>query len=254
MHRILFMAGPLAVTSFGFMVGLGIMVGAWSNHRRRALAGLDGSGIQDALVYAILGGLLGARLLFVLLNLGYYEAHPADMLNTREGGISWYGAVAGGVLALALFCRARKVALPSLLDVFAPGLLAAQAVGRVGCLLNGCCYGTPSTLPWAVTLVDAGHPIDAMPRHPVQLYESVLDVAAMLILLGLERRFGLRNGRVFSAFLVLYGVVRFTVEFWRDGETFWLGLSLGQVGSLLIAAVAAAVFVWRPARLQEVPA
>ncbi|HEY4000925.1 MAG TPA: prolipoprotein diacylglyceryl transferase [Candidatus Xenobia bacterium] len=246
MHRIL-LNWPITVTSFGFMVGIGILVGAWFNLRRRDLAGLDSSAVQDALVWAILGGLLGARLLFVALNVPYFTANPGELLNTRGGGISWYGALAGGVGGLWLFARRRGLSLALILDVFAPGILAAHAIGRIGCLLNGCCWGRPSELPWAVRLVDAEPPVNECLRHPVQIYESLMDCVALALFFYLERRYKLTHGRAFLVFLVLYGTVRFLAEFWREGDL-WVGpITLAQFSSLFIIGGA----LWLQKRLAK---
>ena len=131
MHRILFFAGTsFAISSFGFMVGLGVLVGAWVNHMRRERLGLTGYQLQDALVWALIVGVVGARLLYVLLNVPRYTQMPGEILNFREGGISWYGALAGGLLGLWVYCRKQGVRLGPVLDTFAPSLLVAHAIGR----------------------------------------------------------------------------------------------------------------------------
>ncbi|MHB2016740.1 MAG: prolipoprotein diacylglyceryl transferase [Candidatus Xenobia bacterium] len=251
MHRILFFAGtPYAISSFGFMVGLGVLVGAWINHLRRERSGLSSYGLQDALVWALVVGVFGARLIYVLQNIPRYSASPLEILDFREGGITWYGALFGGILGIWLYCRKQGAKLAPVLDTFAPSLLVAHAIGRVGCLLNGCCYGKASTLPWAVWLSDAGHPVNAVSRHPVQIYESLMDLIALALLLWLERRIPSRDGRVFALFVGFYGVIRFIAEFFREGDPLALGLTLAQWSSIAIAAVAFA-FARRPAPATE---
>jgi phosphatidylglycerol:prolipoprotein diacylglycerol transferase len=180
--------------------------------RTRKMEGFDMETAMDCTIYSIVGGVLGARLFYVALNYQAYAGHPGNILNIREGGLSWFGAMIGGFAGMAALSAVRKIPLGKVADFTGIHGTIALAVGRIGCFLNGCCYGRESTLPWAVEFREAhihGH------RHPTQLYESALLVLAFFLLLWWWKRKKF-DGEIILASFGLNGLARFLIEFFRD--------------------------------------
>jgi len=231
----LFRLGPLEVRSYGVMLVLAFVAGTLWAMREARRRGLAPERMIDGGLAALAGGLIGARIVFVALD-PYLTWR--DLPFVWRGGLSFHGGLIGGLGAVALYARATRTALAAMLDCGAPGMALGYAVARIGCFLNGCCYGGPSDLPWATRFSDGGAGLTP-PSHPAQLYAS----AGSLVIFGLLllRRPGARaGGQLFAAYLGLYGVLRFVVEFWRKGYTaqvLWDGLTQAQVASLGLMAL-----------------
>ncbi len=238
--------------TYGLLVALGFVAALWMARRLSRRVRLDPEVITNLGVYCAVAGLLGAKVMLLIFDWRYYAAHPAEIFTLRTlqaGGVFQGGLIAALVMA---YIYTRKHGLPRLkaADVFAPGVALGHGIGRLGCFAAGCCWGIETRLPWAVTFTkqDAhdlvGVPLNT-PLHPTQLYESV----AEFIIFGiLYRRFHRphADGVIIGLYLVLYGVVRFFVEFVRFHQqpnpfggpfsaTQWLSLLLGAVG----------VYLWR---------
>jgi phosphatidylglycerol:prolipoprotein diacylglycerol transferase len=251
-HPILFQIGPLTLRTYGLMLALGFLAGialAVSRARRR---GFDPDMVMDLCFYLIVGGILGARILYVVEYPFYYLANPLSALKIWEGGLVFYGGLLGAVAVLLLFVRHRRLDLPALADVLAPSVILGQAIGRLGCFAAGCCHGLPTERWWGVTFTD---PLSLAPRgvslHPAQLYFAAADLVifALLLVIDRRRRFA---GQTMVAYLGLYAVTRFGLEFLRGddrGVFFGLPLSPAQ-GISLLMLTAAAILWWRlPRRL-----
>jgi phosphatidylglycerol:prolipoprotein diacylglycerol transferase len=211
-YPVLFRIGNFEITSFGVLVAIGALVGLWVFQRELARRSLPESGV-DAGIAGVLGGLLGAKLLWSVEHAG--QEPIADLLLSR-GGMSWFGGLLGGVTAGIWMMRRRGVPLMAGLAAASPGLALGHAVGRIGCFLVGDDYGRPSDLPWAVAFPEGLPPTD-VPVHPTQLYEmaALLPVAWILIR---WRRSGVPDRVVFGRYLILVGVIRFAIEFVRVNE------------------------------------
>lgn len=234
MHPVAFKIGSLTIYWYGLMTVVAYLVVLGIMKYTRRFEDLDQDTALDCTIYAIAGGVSGARLLYVLMNYKLYLDKPLDALNIREGGLSWYGALIGGVFAIWILSLVKKMSFPKLIDFTAVHGVIALAVGRVGCFLNGCCYGRVSDLPWAADF-SAAH-IDGR-RHPTQLYESILLVIFFLILLKLWK-YKKFDGEMTLAAFFFNGVSRFTVEFFRDNTPdqyiFSGGLSLAQYFAIVM--------------------
>jgi phosphatidylglycerol:prolipoprotein diacylglycerol transferase len=190
-------------------VAAGALVGLWLFGRELRRAGLPESG-TDAGVAGMLGGLIGAKLLWTLEHLG---EEPLTELLFSRGGMSWFGGFAGGVLAGLVVMHRRRLPKLAVLAAAAPGLVVGHMIGRIGCFLVGDDYGRPSNLPWAVAFPKGLPPTD-VPVHPTQLYEAAALVPVLLLLLRWRRQ-GRADAFVFGAYLALAGAVRFAIEFLR---------------------------------------
>jgi phosphatidylglycerol:prolipoprotein diacylglycerol transferase len=234
---------------------------AWRARRER----LDPELIYDLSLWVFVGGLVGARLFYVIQYWGDRIHTFSDIFRIWEGGIVLYGSIIGGTASFFLYRAIRPFPLLALLDVIAPSLALGIALGRIGCFLNGCCYGDLCTLPWGIAfphdsppwreqvatgLIPANSPW-ALPVHPTQLY-SAIDGFVLLCLLTAYYPMRRRDGEVMVLLMVAYPVTRFLIEYLRNDEkVFLFGLTISQNISVLLLA-AGLLFWWglsrRPVR------
>jgi phosphatidylglycerol:prolipoprotein diacylglycerol transferase len=206
---VLFRIGSFDITSFGVMVALGALAGLWLFRRELARAGLPDAAV-DAAIYGLVGGLLGAKLLYVFEHLA--EGSFWSLLFDR-GGMSWFGGFVGGLLAGYTTIRAKRWPMLGVLAAAAPALAVGQMLGRIGCFLVGDDYGSPTTLPWGVAF-PRGLPPTTERVHPTQLYEAIF-LAGLAWLLVRWRRRGMSDRTVLGRYFVLAGAFRFLLEFVR---------------------------------------
>lgn len=209
MYPVLFRIGSFEITSFGVLVAIGALVGAWIFRRELRRSHLPESAI-DAAVYGLIGGIVGAKLLWVAEHLG---SEPLTDLIFSRGGMSWFGGFAGGLGAGIALMLARKLPVVRVLSAATPGLAVGHAIGRIGCFLVGDDYGQPSSLPWAVAFPNGFPPTD-VPVHPTQIYEA-LALIPVAWLLFRWRRQGRSDRFILGGYLALAGSVRFAIEFLR---------------------------------------
>ncbi len=248
MRPILFHIGTLPVRSYGTMIVIGFLVGLWRAMRlcaRRMANEPEGSprrihpdAVFDLGITGLLLGLVGARILFVILDWGSFAQRPAEAFKIWTGGLSLHGGMLAGILFLVAFCRKRKLSTLAVGDIGATSWAIAYAIGRIGCLLNGCCYGGQCDLPWAVRFPDELHPGHlTLPSHPVQIYATLFNLLFFAILVRWEKR-SRADGELFYGYIGLYGFYRFVVEWFRVGGTAefipGFGLTLTHVVSLLM--------------------
>ncbi len=243
MYPVLFKIGPLTLHTYGFFVALGFLLALTWTHRESLRQGLDPEIFHDLFFHVVISALLGARIFYVALNFSYFRQDPLAALRLWEGGLVFYG---GFIAAVPVFIwRIRRWQRPALeiLDVAAPALVLAQAVGRLGCLSSGCCYGKECSSGFAITFTSAiSHAPLHQALHPVQIYHSLADLTIFVVLCFLSQR-SLRRGTLVVSYMVLYGIMRFTVEFWRgDPRGFLYGFSTSQWISL--ALVICGLLLW----------
>jgi phosphatidylglycerol---prolipoprotein diacylglyceryl transferase len=236
-YPVLFRIGSFEVTSFGVMVAAGALVGLWLFRRELVRASLPVQA-ADAGTTGVLGGLLGAKLLWTFEHAG--EAPWTELLVAR-GGLSWYGGLIGGVASGLAYILARGWPVVAVLAAATPALAVGHLLGRIGCFLVGDDYGTPTTLPWGVAFPE-GLPPTTVPVHPTQLYEAIgLGVLGWLLLRW--RDAGVRDAVVLGRYLIAAGTLRFAIEFLRVNERVVLGLSVAHLASLVIVAIGARLVV-----------
>jgi len=234
MHPILFTLGPITIYTYGVALALAFAVSMMlttcaSRARLKGIVLLDEAALLDWGCWVMAGGVLGGRLWYVLLNWEAYRAQPLEVVALWHGGLVWYGGLAGGLLAQALFVARRKLSFLRVTDQVIPAVALGHAMGRLGCFANGCCYGLPTAAWWGVRF--PGHPTAVV---PTQLLESLGLVALAVTLWMAQRPATLaRPGRVFGLYLVGYGLLRAVIENWRgDQPAIWSGLTLAQLISL----------------------
>lgn len=246
MHPVLFHIGGLDVRAWGLMVALGILAGTLVASRLAKKEGLDEELIYDYVIYVVIAGILGARLWEVIFSLSEYSSNPFSALKFWVGGLSIQGAVAGGLLFTLWFIRRHKINFWHFADCMAPGLILGQAIGRLGCFLNGDAYGIP-TQSWIGVSYKPGTPAfdnyGPLPLVPAELFEGAGDLLIFGILLYLFSRRPYR-GFVTLMYFVLYSLLRFTLEFWR-GDSLMVAdtLKAAQISSLIIAVAAVVIAV-----------
>ncbi len=246
---------PIYVHSYGVMLLIGLAAGVWWLTRTGRDYGFNLEDWIDFALVVLLSGVVGARLLYVLLHLPEYGSAPATILYVWEGGLAYHGGVGAAIIGGYIFARARKISFPLIVDLSAPALALGYAFTRIGCFLNGCCYGTEYHLPWAVTFpsgTEAG--AGGFPRHPTQLYATAASFIIFLILARLQPRIKVR-GNLFLGYLLLYSTYRFIVEFFRRGATANVfaplaPLTEAQTASIIIGVVALVWILVRRRRIE----
>jgi phosphatidylglycerol:prolipoprotein diacylglycerol transferase len=254
MHPILFKIGSFPIGTYGLLLALGFFAAMGLAIRLGRRDGIPAESISDLAITVLVAGVVGSKLLMIAVDLsdGASLRQVLDFGYLRAGG-----AIHGGIIlaAVAFFWRVRQLRLPmaATLDCLTPATALGQAIGRLGCFSAGCCYGTPSTLPWAVTFTDpqaslfSGTPL-GQPLHPVQLYNVLANLTVMTVLLALGRRRRFA-GQVAGSYFILEGVGRMLTEIWRGDldRGFVLGipwLSTGRFTSLLFILFGIALLVW----------
>lgn len=246
MHRELLHIGHFTLYSFGMMVILGFIAGALLASAMARKRGLPGEAFMDGAMVMLFAGVAGARLLFVLLNWKDYAGHLGDVAAIWKGGMSFHGGLIAGIAAGILYVWRRKLPILAMADAGAPGLALGYAIGRIGCLLNGCCYGVPTHLPWALPGIycEGGDP--HLTYHPAQVYATILNLA-LCAALAAAYRWQHRSGQILALYLGGYSIYRFAIEGLRKGvtaEVAALGLTQAQVFSLFSLAAAALWWLW----------
>ncbi len=255
--------GPVALHFYGLLIAIGVLLAAALAQRRWARLGGVPSAMVPIAIWAVVAGLIGARLYSVATSWQQDTGgNPLEILAVWNGGLGIWGGVAGGVLGGWLRARRVPAPLPPLLDVVAPTLAVAQAVGRWGNYFNQELFGLPSKLPWAVRITDqtelgnifpvryrtpyvAGHYLPGT-FQPTFLYECIWDLATFGLLLLIERRLRLRRGYLFAAYVAIYTFGRFFTEYLRiDPAHRYLGLRLNDWTSIIVFLAASAVLVLR---------
>ena len=188
--------------------------------------------------WLLLAGIVGARIAYVLANWADFADNPWTIIRLDQGGLVYYGGFLAAAATAAVFAYIRRERFWPFTDFAITALPLGHAFGRIGCFLNGCCYGRPATVPWAVTLHNAS-------LHPVQLYEAFGELAIYAALMCLYRRHA-GKGVLFALYLVLYPILRFACEFFRGDYRLRLGFfNLAQITSLTLLVFGIVLLIWR---------
>jgi len=246
--------GPLPIRAYALCIILGIVVAVMVCDRRLQARGDYPHGVTaEIATWAVPFGLVGARLYHVITDPELYWGKNGQgtwaAFEVWHGGLGIWGGVAGGALGAWIGCRRHNVDYATFADALAPGLVLAQAVGRWGNYFNQELFGRPTSLPWGLQISPANRPAGyehATTFHPTFLYESLWDIAVALLIIWADRRWRLRNGRVFALYVALYTFGRFWIESLRiDSAHKFFGLRLNDWVSILVFAAAVAFFFLR---------
>ena len=205
--------------------------------RRRQI---DATKVMDLGIYLIIAALVGAKLMLIAVDFDYFRSQPRELLSlVRAGGVFYGGLLAALGVGLVLV-RRYKLDAWTVADLTAPGIALGHVIGRLGCLLAGCCYGRPTDVPWAITFTNpaaatnVGTPLNT-PLHPTQLYDAGAELLIMILLLVTERRGRPFAGRTFWLYMLLYAISRYIIENYRGDERgMVLGMATSQFVSILI--------------------
>lgn len=227
MHPIICKIGPFSVYAYGFMLVTAFFICYMLSRRQAKKNNIDPDIIFNFLFRVFIFGVLGARIFYVIENTGYYFKHPLEIIMLQYGGLSWFGGLILGTITGVRYLRGKKIGVYRIFDLIAPYLALGHALGRVGCLLNGCCFGK-------ISKYGLYFEVHKLTLIPAQIYSTVILLIIFLILRSLQNK-PHPAGRIFFAYLFLYSIKRFFIEFWRaDNEIILAGLTLFQFLSIAV--------------------
>jgi prolipoprotein diacylglyceryl transferase len=249
--------GPIPLHVYGLLLAVGVLVAAWIAERRWTARGGDAKTFNDMAVWIVIGGVVGARLYHVISD---YDLFTDDWLRAFQiwkGGLSIWGVIAGGAIAVIIMTRIKHVGTLVLMDCIAPGLLAAQAIGRWGNYFNQELFGGPTDLPWGLEISPTNRPpgyLHFETFHPTFLYESLYCLFLLGLLLAVERRIRLRKGQALAFYLATYTFGRFFFENLRiDPAHEIAGLRVNAWVSAGVCVLSVAWFLWLGRRGEDYP-
>ncbi|HCE46421.1 MAG TPA: prolipoprotein diacylglyceryl transferase [Lentisphaeria bacterium] len=249
MHSVALHIGSLTIYWYGIMAALGFLSAVYLLMLNRKTAGMDAEQITDVAMISMIAGIVGARIFYVVQFWKLYRDNPLSIIRIDQGGLVFFGGFLCAISVLIYYCLRKKLNILKVLDLFGPSLAIGHFFGRIGCFLNGCCYGKPSDQPWSVQFPAGSSPATAFPSdplhpeacisqhlHPVQIYESIFNLALAFALCYLVRK--LKPGQTAAAYLICYGLGRFTIESMRgDHRQFILDkFTVSQSIGLMVAA------------------
>ncbi len=243
---ILLTLGPFTLSWHGLFMLVSIVVGVGLPAYLVAKAGLSVDTLYSMALWAVPGGIIGARLVHVIDYWGYYSANPGAILAFWAGGLAIWGGILGGALTGVIFARVSGFALGRYADLVAPGLILGQAIGRIGDIINGEHISTITGLPWRVIYTHPNSPAYGRPpTHPAVGYELLMDLFIFGILWKLRGRIK-PDGSLFLLYFILYSIGRFFLSFLRlDSNTVFLSLNQPQWISILVLVVAIPLLIWQ---------
>ena len=259
----LFHLGNFSLPTYGLLVSIGVLVGLWISVRNSEKQGIDPEHAWNLGILVVFCGIVGAKILYIVNDWSTYAEHPGEIFSfsTLQAGGVFSGGLIGAAIAAVWYIRKHHMPPLATWDAFAPGLALGHAIGRVGCFAAGCCYGKPTDHFWGVTFTNplantwTGTPLGHA-LEPTQLFESAVELANFFILMWLlkHKKF---DGQVLGAYLFLYGVARFFLEFLRGdpGRGSVFGGVMSGTQLIAIGLVITGGFIWwlRP-EMKAVPA
>lgn len=257
LNPVAFRLGNLSVKWYGIIMGVAIVVATWMSideGKKRHIASDD---FVDLLLWAVPIGYVGARLYYVIFEWGYYSKHPDQIVAIWNGGIAVYGGLIAGLIVLLIFCHKRGLPPFLMLDIIAPGVMAAQIIGRWGNFVNQEAHGGPTTLHFLQSLhlpefIIAQMKINGVYYQPTFLYESFFNLIGLILILSLRHKKHLfKQGEVFMTYLLWYSVVRFFVEGLRTDSLYIFGIiRVSQALSLIIFVCVIALWIYRRVKIK----
>ena len=246
MHPILIKFGNFAIYTYGLMMAIAFILGITLARKEAERVGQDSEKILDLSFYILIGAVIGSRLFYVLTDPRTFLADPIEIFRIWNGGLVFYGGFIMAVVVAVVYVKKSGLSFWQTADIMSPGLAVGQAIGRIGCLFAGCCYGKVCDLPWAITFnhPDSLAPL-GIPLHPTQLY-SVFSDFSIFVALWLFRKKAWFPGQIFWLYVLLYGLTRPIVEIFRGdfrGSTVFDIFSISQAIGICLAVTAVVMLV-----------
>lgn len=245
--------GPVTVYGYGLMIAIGVIAAYLTGEYRAKKHGLEPEHVFNYVIWCVLGGFLGSKILFFITDIRNIIANPRSILSLADGWVV-YGGIIGGIFSAMLYSKIKKLKFTAYFDLLIPSVALAQGFGRIGCFLAGCCYGCETDSPIGITFHNSSYAPNGVSLLPTQLISSGLDFLHFLVLIWFAKR-KKADGQVGAMYLILYSIGRFVLEFYRGD------LNRGSVGSLstsqfisiftVIAGIALFFFTGRKASQQE---
>jgi phosphatidylglycerol:prolipoprotein diacylglycerol transferase len=265
MHPTLIQIGPVAVKTYGFLLALAFLLGIWLSAKRAKKDGMGSGWLPDLALIILISALAGSRFFYVIFHLEEFQGHLWDMINPIQstgeigiGGLSMFGGLVLAIVCCLIYLLVKKLEVWRIADIMAPAIMLGLGIARIGCFLNGCCFGQPSSCSLRVIFPPdspAGYIFPGIPIFPIQLAASLMGFLIFGILLFVEKykRF---NGFTFWIMLALYSIGRFTIDFFRYYESSMIFTRIGNVPitvnqALTVLTFFLSVFVWNYLRLRS---
>ena len=233
-HPVLLDLGFLKIYSWGFIVAIAFIVATILSAKEAKRKKIDHEKIYSLVAYIIIGAIIGSRIGYLLFDLNNI-ANFLDIFKFWEGGLSFHGGFIGGTLFGFFYVKKNKLNFWKTADICTPSIPLAQAIGRIGCFLRGCCYGIETALPWGINYLGET-------RHPTQIYSSIA-LFGIFIFLSKQKYKKNFNGALFLTYIIIYSVFRFFIEFIRTEPRVLLGLTGAQIASIVLFVIAIFIFL-----------
>jgi len=231
-YPILFSIGPINIYSYGFMLAVAFLSVYYFMTKRAHLFGISKETISNLAFLLLISGIIGARLFYVIIYTSYFMRHPLEILLINRGGLVFYGGFIFAITAGLLFAKTNRISISNTADLIAPFVALGHAIGRIGCFLNGCCYGKPT-----LSHLGVGFPGSSIKVWPTQIFSSIGLLLIFMVLLFIQKRRAFK-GQVISLYIILYGLFRFLIEFLRgDLAPVLYGLTTAQLVSMAMIIV-----------------
>ncbi len=255
MHPVLIEIGGFTLYTYGFFVALGFISAVWISQYLARPYKIKPQSVTDIFFVILISAILGARMLYVLINFKEYQSNPLEIIKIWNGGLVFFGGFVAAAITLYIYLKKQKYNTWLIADIIAPGIAFGHALGRIGCLFAGCCYGKISDLPFAI---EFSHPRSLAPLHvslhPTQIYSAVSNLLIFVLLLWLSRKKKF-NGMVFLCYVMIYSFLRAVIEFFRGdfrGDFLFDFLSLSQ-GIGIVVSIIALSFIYRLNKATDEP-
>ncbi|TSA56305.1 prolipoprotein diacylglyceryl transferase [bacterium] len=237
MHPILFAIGPIKIYSYGVMLAIAFLVSLNLASTRCAFFNIKKDSFNTLVIILLVSGIVGARIVYVLTNLDFFIQYPLDVFMVNRGGLVFYGAFIFSPIFGIAYAKKSGISIPDAADLLAPFIALGHSIGRIGCFLNGCCFGRSTDSIFGVQF-----PFSLGKVYPTQIFSSAGLFCIFLALFFIQKRRRFK-GEIIALYLVMYGVFRFIIEFLRgDFVPLFYGLSLSQVISIIFVGAGILLF------------
>ena len=227
MDRVAFSIFGIDIMWYGILISLGVVLGYVVAVKLAKIENISENAILDILIWALPLAILGARVYYVIFEWDYYSQNLREIIDIRGGGLAIYGGIIAAVTTCYVICKKKNLKFLKMLDIFMPAIALGQAIGRWGNFINKEAYGTPTNLPWAIT-------IEGVKVHPTFLYQSLGDFIIFLVLVYIFKNKKKFHGQITSLYMILYGILRFFVEGLRTDSLYIGALRVSQLVSIVI--------------------